>query len=56
MAKPTPTRDISALHGVADGDLYSAEYSKVQKLLKLSCFNFKRKTQRQRSRLKSRDR
>ena len=35
MAKPAPTRDIIALHGAVDGDLYSTEYSQVQKLLKL---------------------
>ncbi len=56
MAKPASTRNIAVVHGVADGDLYSAEYSKVQKLLELSCFNFKRKTQRLRSLQKSRDR
>ena len=52
MAKSAPTRDITALHGCVDGDLYSAEYSKVQKLLKL----VRRKTLRQQSLLRFRDR
>jgi len=27
MAKPASARDIIALHGAVDGDLYSTEYS-----------------------------
>ena len=55
MAKPAPTRDITALHGCVDGYLYSAEYSKVQKLLKLTRFNLRRKTRQQQSLLRFRD-
>ena len=39
MAKPASTGDIIALHGCFDGCIYSAEYSKVQKLLKLVLIN-----------------
>ena len=49
MAKSASIGDFSALHGFANGGLYSAEYSQVQKLLKLSRCNFKRKTLRQQS-------
>jgi len=32
LAKPTPARNITFVHGNPDGDLYSAEYQKIQKL------------------------